>query len=67
VKVILAVYNFLVGDIVILVGVVITLIILALINTVVPLEAIRGFSGYVLIVAILIILGVALGREVGWR
>jgi hypothetical protein len=66
-KVILAIYNFLVGDIVILVGVVITLIILALINTVGPLEAIRGVSGYILIVAILIILGASLRREVRER
>jgi hypothetical protein len=58
-----AVYNFLVGDMVILVGIVITLIILTLMNTLPALAPIRGASGYLLIVAILIVLGLTLNRE----
>ncbi len=66
-KAILAVYNFLVGDMVILVGVIITLIILALINTLAPLAPIRSFSGYLLIIAVLIVLTTTLSRELRGR
>jgi len=44
-KVILAVYNFFVGDLVILIGVVLTMVILALINFVGALAPLRGGSG----------------------
>lgn len=64
-KVILAIYNFLVGDLVILTGVVITLILLTLINTVPLLVPVRTYSGYLLIIAVLVVLGVTLSREIG--
>jgi hypothetical protein len=63
-KVILAVYYFLVGDMVILIGIIIALLILTLVNTVTFLTPLRGFSGYFLIIAILIVLGITLNREV---
>ena len=59
-KIILAVYKFFVGDLVILIGVTLTMVILALIHsmgTLAPLDAI-------LIVGVLATLVVTLGREV---
>ncbi len=63
-KVILAVYNFFVGDLVILIGVTLTMVILALINSVGALAALRGGSGLILIVGVLATLVATLGREV---
>ena len=66
-KVILAIYNFLVGDMVILLGVVITLLILTLVNTVEALTPLRAFSGYFMILAVLLTLFLTLNREVRGR
>jgi len=63
-KVILAVYNFFVGDLVILIGVTLTMVILALINSVGALASLRGGSGLILIVGVLATLVATLGREV---
>ena len=63
-KVILAVYNFFVGDLVILIGVVLTMVILALINFVGALAPLREGSGIILIVGVLATLVATLGREV---
>ena len=63
-KVILAVYNFFVGDLAILIGTVLTMVILALINSVGSLAALRGGSGLILIVGVLVTLVATLGREV---
>ena len=63
-KVILAVYNFFVGDLVILIGVTLTMVILALINSVGALVPLRGGSGTILIVGVLATLVATLGREV---
>jgi hypothetical protein len=64
-KVILAVYNFFVGDLVILVGVSLTMVILALILFLGALEPLRGGAcGIILIVGVLATLVVTLGREV---
>lgn len=64
-KVIKAVYNFLVGDMVILIGVVIAIILLTLINTVGALSPLRGaVEAIILIAAVLISLTVTLVREV---
>ena len=63
-KVILAVYNFFVGDLVILVGTVLTMVILALINSVGALAALRGGLGLILIVGVLVTLVATLGREI---
>ena len=59
-KVILAVYNFFVGDLVILLGVTLTMAILALIHFLGPLAPLRGGSGAILIVGVV----ATLGREV---
>jgi hypothetical protein len=63
-KVILAVYKFFVGDLVILIGTVLTMVILALINSVGVLAVLRGGLGAILIVGVLATLVATLGREV---
>ncbi len=63
-KVILAVYNFFVGDLVILLGVTLLMVILALIHFLGALAALRGGSGIILIVGVLATLVATLGREV---
>jgi hypothetical protein len=63
-KVILAVYNFFVGDLVILLGVTLTVVILALLGSLSSLAPLRGVSGAVLIVGVLVTLAATLGREV---
>ena len=62
-KVIKAIYNFIVGDMVILIGVVLAVIILALINNVPALAPLKGFSGPFLIIAVLASLVTTLSRE----
>ena len=63
-KVILAVYNFFVGDLVILLGVTLLMVILALIHFLGALATLRGGSGAILIVGVLATLVATLGREV---
>ncbi len=63
-KVILAVYNFFVGDLVILLGITLTMGILALIYFVDALAPLRGASGLILIVGVLATLVATLGREI---
>ena len=62
-KVIKAIYNFIVGDMVILIGVVLAVIILALINNVPALAPLKGFSGPFLVIAVLGSLTATLSRE----
>ena len=62
-NVIKAIYDFLVGDMIILVGVIITVIILALINSVQILASLRVVSGVLLIIAVLGTLIATLNRE----
>jgi hypothetical protein len=62
-KVIKAIYNFIVGDMIILVGVVIAIIVLALINNVSALSSLRPATGFLLVAAVLIILTATLYRE----
>lgn len=62
-KIIKAIYNFFVGDMVFLVGVLITVLLLALIDTVAALSALKAASGVILIVAVLLLLFVSLRRE----
>jgi hypothetical protein len=64
VKVIKAIYNFIVGDMIILVGVIITLIVLALINDIGFLAPLRVVSGAILIIAVLAVLVTTLNREI---
>ncbi len=67
-KVIKAIYNFIVGDMVILVGVALAVTVLALINNVGVLAPLKGFSGLFLIVAVLASLVASLSREADiWR
>jgi hypothetical protein len=63
VKVIKAIYNFIVGDMVILIGITLAVIILALINNVPALAPLKGFSGPFLIIAVLGSLVTTLSRE----
>ena len=62
-KVIKAIYNFIVGDMVILIGITLAVIILALINNVSALAPLRGFSGPFLVLAVLACLIATLSRE----
>jgi len=62
-KVIKAIYNFIVGDMIILIGIIITALILALINAVNALAPLRAISGVILIVAVLAVLTATLTRE----
>ena len=63
-KIILAVYRFFVGDLVILLGITLTMVILALINSVGALAPLRGGLGTIMIVGVLATLVATLGREV---
>jgi hypothetical protein len=63
-KIILAVYNFFVGDLVILLGVSIVMVILALISSTGTPALLHGASGVILIVGALVTLVATLGREV---
>ena len=63
-KVILAVYKFFVGDLVILLGVTLLMVILALIHFLDALAPLRGGSGTILIVGVLATLVATLSREV---
>ena len=63
-KIILAVYNFFVGDLVILIGVTLTMVILALINSLSALAPLRGGLGTIMIIGVLATLAATLGREV---
>ncbi len=62
-NVIKAIYNFLVGDMIILVGIVLTIIVLALINNVHALAPLRVATGVILILAVLGVLTATLSRE----
>ena len=62
-KVIKAIYNFIVGDMVILVGIVLTVTVLALINNVSALAPLKEFSGPTLVLGVLSSLVATLSRE----
>ena len=62
-KIITAIYNFIVGDMVILIGVALTVIVLALINNVSALAPLMGFSGPFLVLGVLSSLVATLSRE----
>ena len=62
-RVIKAIYNFIVGDMIILIGIIITALLLALINTVGALAPLRAIAGIILIVAVLAVLTATLLRE----
>ena len=62
-KAIKAIYDFLVGDMIILIGVILTVVVLALINGVPALASLRVASGALLIIAVLGTLIATLSRE----
>jgi hypothetical protein len=62
-KVVKATYNFLVGDMIILVGVLITIVVLALINMLAFLAPLRAIAGVILVIAVLGVLVATLNRE----
>ncbi len=62
-KAIKAIYNFIVGDMIILVGVIVAIIILALIDTVSALAPLHVATGYVLIAVVIGVLTATLYRE----
>ena len=62
-KVIKAIYNFIVGDMIILIGITIAVIVLALINFVNALAPLSGASAYILIISVLVVLTATLMRE----
>ena len=62
-KIINSIYNFIVGDMIILVGVIITIIVLALINALSALVPVHIVSGIILIIAVLGVLIATLSRE----
>jgi hypothetical protein len=63
-KPILAVYYFIVGDMISLLGVLIGLVLLILLNTIPALSALRPVSGPLLIVVVLLTLVLTLARDV---
>ena len=62
-KVIKAIYNFIVGDMVILIGVMLAVTVLALVNNSSALAPLKGFSGPFLVIAVLASLTATLSRE----
>lgn len=62
-KVIKAIYNFIVGDIIILIGVAIAVLVLSLISYIPVLAPLRVASGSIIIVAVLVVLIATLARE----
>ena len=62
-KVIKAIYNFIVGDMVILIGITMTVTVLALVNNISTLAPLKGFSGPFLVLGVLSSLVVTLSRE----
>ncbi len=62
-KIIKAIYNFIVGDMFILIGIALTVTILALINNVSTLAPLKGFSGLFLVIGVLGSLVSSLSRE----
>ena len=62
-KVIKAIYNFIVGDMVILIGVLIIMALLAVFRYVPGLSVLEVASGFILILGVLIVLLISLSRE----
>jgi hypothetical protein len=65
--VIKAIYNFLVGDMVILIGIGISIVLLALITSVALLTPLRGILGPLFVVMVLVVLAATLWRETRGR
>jgi len=63
VKAIKAVYNFIVGDMIILIGILLTILVLAFINNIDALAPLRVATGAILVLAVLAVLVATLSRE----
>ncbi len=66
-KTLKAIYNFIVGDMIILLGIIIIAILLGLIANIGALAPLRVVIGPVLIVAALVTLSATLYREAQWK
>ena len=66
-KTVKAIYNFIVGDMIILVGVALVVIVLSILNFTNALPSLRIATGIILIVAILAVLSATLFREARGR
>jgi membrane protein implicated in regulation of membrane protease activity len=62
-NVIKAIYNFIVGDMIILVGVLLVTLLLALVDNIAALSPLRDISGSILVLAVLAVLSLTLLRE----
>ena len=62
-KVIKAIYNFIVGDMIILIGILITVLILSLIGFVGAFATLKPAIGVIMVLAVLIVLTATLTRE----
>jgi hypothetical protein len=62
-KIIKSIYNFIVGDMIILVGILLTICVLALIERLPPLAPLHVVSGTILVIAVLAVLLATLSRE----
>ena len=62
-KIIKAIYNFIVGDMVIPIGIALAVTVLALINNVSALAPLKDFSGPILVLGVLSSLVASLSRE----
>ena len=62
-KAIKAVYYFIVGDIIILIGILVAIGILAIVNNVSAFAAVRNFSGAFLVIVAIVLLASTLNRE----
>ena len=62
-KIIKSIYNFIVGDMIILVGILLTICVLALIEGLPVLAPLQAASGIILVLAVLAVLLATLSRE----
>jgi membrane protein implicated in regulation of membrane protease activity len=62
-KIIKSIYNFIVGDMIILVGILLTICVLALIERLPALASLQAVSGIILVIAVLAVLLATLSRE----
>src|SRR5579875_3064891 len=62
-KVIKAIYDFIVGDMIILIGVIVTLVVVALMTNIGALASVRIAAGVVLIIGVLVVLVATLHHE----
>jgi hypothetical protein len=60
-----AVFNFFVGDWIILFGVAITLVVVALLENIAALDSLKTAGGYILFIGVALTLAVTLRRETG--